>query len=129
MQTATILHDSNARSCSSCNRRWQCGLICVHLQVQQKLDNLAQQADANAMATIKGEEHVFTNNPGYMDLLHKMKACIMRKQEQSKLAQRLHLPFDETDEVSKSCFQLWLPQVRHSNRPDVASFFMCPCLK
>lgn len=119
VQIAAVLQHNNARACSSCNRCWQRGLICVHLQTQQKLDNLAQQADANAMANIKGEEHVFTNNPGYMDLLNKMKSYIMRKQEQSALAQS-DAPSDEDDEVS-TC---GLPQVEQFHTFTVAFLLM-----
>ena len=51
------------------------------VQIQEELDSLAQQATANAMYIIKSEKHVFTNNAGYMKLLNKMKAYVMRKQD------------------------------------------------
>ena len=55
----------------------------VTMQVQEKLDKLAQEATANAMNVIKSEKYVFTNNDGYMKLLNKMKEYVMRKQDGS----------------------------------------------
>ncbi len=52
----------------------------VPVQIQEELDNLARQATANAMNVIKSEKYVFTNNDGYMKLLNKMKAYVMRKE-------------------------------------------------
>ncbi|DBA97858.1 TPA: hypothetical protein ACH3X3_012722 [Trebouxia sp. C0006] len=48
--------------------------------IQEELDQLAQEATANAMNVIKSEKYVFTNNNAYMKLLNKKKECVMRKQ-------------------------------------------------
>ncbi len=53
------------------------------LQIQEELDLLAQQATTNAMYIIKSEKHVFTNNAGYMKLLNKMNAFVMRRRDGS----------------------------------------------
>ena len=55
----------------------------VTVQIQEELDQLPQEATANAMNVIKSEKYVFTNNNGYMKLLNKMKEYVMRKQNRS----------------------------------------------
>ena len=52
----------------------------TYVQIQEELDQLAQEATANAMNVIKSEKYVFTNNNAYMKLLNKMKEYVMRKQ-------------------------------------------------
>lgn len=70
------------------------------MQIQEKLDKLAQEATANAMNVVKSEKYVFTNNNGYMKLLNKMKTYVMRKQNGSG-----DTVTDFEDEVN----ELWLP--------------------
>lgn len=69
----------------------------VPVQIQEELDNLARQATANAMNVIKSEKYVFTNNDGYMKLLNKMKAYVMRKEAGLRTA--ADVAADTKDEV------------------------------
>lgn len=69
----------------------------VPVQIQEELDNLARQATANAMNVIKSEKYVFTNNDGYMKLLNKMKAYVMRKEAGRRTA--ADVAADTKDEV------------------------------
>ena len=66
------------------------------MQIQEELDQLAQEATANAINVIKSEKYVFTNNNAYMKLLNKMKQYVMRKQNGRTDAR------DAKDEVSES---------------------------
>lgn len=72
------------------------------MQIQEELEGLAEQATANAMYIIKSEKHVFTNNAGYMKLLNKMKAYVMRKQG-GKAGYDHDAAADAKDEVNKCC--------------------------
>ncbi len=69
----------------------------VTVQIQEELDNLARQATANAMNVIKSEKYVFTSNDGYMKLLNKMKAYVMRKEAGLRTA--ADVAADTKDEV------------------------------
>lgn len=85
-----------------------CNGACCELQIQEELESLAKQATANAMNTIKCEKHVFTNNNSYMQLLNKMKAFVLRKQQFFKTQPGLHYyTFSPTkEEVSECCLSL-----------------------
>lgn len=80
------------------------------MQIQEELHSLAQQATANAMYIIKSEKHVFTNNAGYMKLLNKMKAYVMRKQDGGDAKRDFRLAYndatDAEDEVNVCCLPL-----------------------
>lgn len=94
--------NSNIHSCQlqRLKMRW-----CCKLQIQEELESLAEQATANAMNIIKCEKHVFTNNNSYMQLLNKMKAFVLCKQQFLK-TMSMH-PFRPTkEEVSECCFSL-----------------------
>lgn len=64
-------------------------LACVHLvkfiacglQIQEQLETLAKRAVTDVMSVVKGEKHVFTNDSGYMELLNRMRAHVLREQQ------------------------------------------------
>lgn len=59
------------------------------------------QATKNAMYTVKGEKHVFTNNGRYMQLLDKMKAHV-RQEDKENFEEEED---EEEDEVSTATLQ------------------------
>ena len=60
------------------------------MQIQRELDSLAEQAAASVVDVIRGEAHVFTNDASYMELLNNMRAHILRKQGNSREADKIH---------------------------------------
>ncbi len=93
------------------------------MQIQEELDQLAQEATANALNLIKSEKYVFTNNNGYMKLLDKMKEYVMRKQnghtDEDADAR------DAKDEVSES----WLPLLLSALSLGLCITSKLPCVR